>query len=146
MENEIWVPSSMLEGVMVSSLGRVKLPEIWVNMPNGGIRFIKTKPTFGVKTKKSKNVTIMSLSNRKFGNIRVHIEVCSAFHGPKPFEKAVVMHIDEDSLNNKAENLMWGTQKQNLNAPKFIAYCKSRVGENSPVIKGKKRKNAESTF
>jgi len=45
---------------------------------------------------------------------KVHQLVCEAFHGPKPFEKAVVIHIDEDAHNNRPENLMWGTQKENL--------------------------------
>jgi len=141
METEIWKESANFEGVMVSSFGRIKLPESEMAMPNGGIKKIKTKPTFGCKTKKSENVSIMSVSSRKLGNIRVHIEVCSAFHGPKPFDRAVVIHIDENSMNNKPENLKWGTQRENMNAPKFIEYCKSRIGDNSPVTKGKKRKS-----
>ncbi|QDP54003.1 MAG: putative uncharacterized HNH endonuclease [Prokaryotic dsDNA virus sp.] len=52
---------------------------------------------------------------------KVHQLVCEAFHGPKPFETAVVIHKDEDALNNRPENLKWGTQKENLNAPKFKA-------------------------
>jgi len=57
------------------------------------------------------------------------------FHGQKPFPKAVVMHIDDDQTNNRREKLKWGTQKENLNTPKFLSYCKSRTGENSPPIK-----------
>lgn len=64
--------------------------------------------------------------------------VCEAFHGKAPFAHAVVMHIDDNPANNRPENLKWGTQKENLNAPAFIDYCKSRTGENSPVIKGRK--------
>jgi hypothetical protein len=144
MENEIWKPSVNFDGVMVSNFGRIKLPEAILPMPNGGFKHVKPKPTFGVKTKKGKNVTIMSISTRKFGNIRVHVEVCTAFHGHKPFEKAVVMHLDENSMNNRADNLKWGTQKENLNAPKFIEYCKGRTGLNSPVVKGMARKNAKN--
>jgi hypothetical protein len=36
------------------------------------------------------------------------------------------MHIDENSRINRADNLEWGTQKQNLNAPGFLSYA-SRV-------------------
>jgi hypothetical protein len=146
MENEIWLPSKNFDGVMVSSIGRIKLPSREIKMPNGGIKITNPKPTFGYKSKKGKNVVIMLVQNRIFGNIRVHIEVCSAFHGEKPFEKAVVMHLDENSMNNKAENLKWGTQKENLNAPKFIEYCKGRTGENSPVIKGRLKKNEKNSF
>lgn len=67
---------------------------------------------------------------------RVARLVCEAFNGSAPFDGAVCMHIDEDSRNNSPTNLKWGTQKQNLNAPGFIAYCRSRTGENNPHRKG----------
>jgi len=70
---------------------------------------------------------------------KVHRLVCEAFNGP-PFEGAVCMHLDSDYKNNKPENLAWGTQKENLNHPAYIAYCKTRVGKNSPTYKG--RQNA----
>lgn len=62
--------------------------------------------------------------------------ICEAFTGEAP-EGCVCMHIDENSRNNKPENLAWGTQKENLNAPGFIAYCKSRTGPHSPTAKAK---------
>lgn len=80
----------------------------------------------------------MSLQNRKFGNMKIHRLVCEAFHGSPPFPKAVVIHLDENGKNNNASNLKWGTQKENLNMPKFIAYCKTRTGVNSAVFKGNK--------
>jgi hypothetical protein len=49
------------------------------------------------------------------------------------------MHLNENSDDNRPENLAWGTQKQNLNAPGFIAYCKSRTGENSPTAKSRRK-------
>jgi hypothetical protein len=55
-----------------------------------------------------------------------------------PFERAVVMHMDDDPGNNRPENLKWGTQKENLNAPQFIDYCKSRTGDNSTHEKAKR--------
>lgn len=77
--------------------------------------------------------------------MKVHRLVCEAFHGPAPFKRAVVLHLDENAINNKPENLRWGTQKENLNMPKFISYCKSRTGENSPSIKGIKRKSKDQS-
>lgn len=67
---------------------------------------------------------------------------CEAFHGPAPFDGAVVMHVDENAANNRASNLQWGTQKENLNAPGFLQYCRSRTGENSPTTKGRKKRVA----
>jgi len=77
----------------------------------------------------------MGIASRRFGNMKVHRLVCEAFHGPAPFRNAVVIHLDEVGVNNRPENLKWGTQKENLNMPGFKAYCRSRTGENSPRAK-----------
>jgi len=45
------------------------------------------------------------------------------------------MHLNENSADNRPENLAWGTQKENLNAPGFIAYCKTRTGDKHPRAK-----------
>lgn len=144
--NEHWKPVPSKPGLMASSLGRVKLPDGVAPLPNGGIRKYEPKPTYGVKTKASKTARheYMGLYNKRYGNMKIHRVVCEAFHGPSPFERAVVIHIDEDALNNKPENLKWGTQKENLNMPKFIEYCKSRTGVNSPVKKGIKKRNTSA--
>ena len=73
-------------------------------------------------------------------NYKVHRLVCEAFNGPPPFDKAIVMHLNDDATNNRPENLAWGTHKENLNTPSFIAYCKSRTAENNPRVKGRRRK------
>ena len=48
--------------------------------------------------------------------------VCEAFHGLPPADKPNVLHGDEDALNNRSTNLRWGTQKENLNAPLYLAH------------------------
>lgn len=73
-------------------------------------------------------------------NYKVARLVCEAFKGPAPPDRRVCMHLDENSRNNKPENLAWGTQKENLNAPGFLSYCRGRTGENNPHIKGRRRK------
>lgn len=50
---------------------------------------------------------------------RVSILVTAAFHGPKPFDRAEAIHIDENSMNNRADNLRWATHKENHSAPKY---------------------------
>lgn len=143
-EIEIWKPVPSKPGIEASSWGRIKVLPQTRPMPNGGIRTYETKPTYGIDTKASKQARHLykGYFSRKYGNLKIHRLVCEAFHGPAPFDKAVVIHLDEDGLNNKPANLKWGSQKENLNMPKFIDYCKSRVGENSPAIKGKARKLA----
>lgn len=68
--------------------------------------------------------------------------VCEAFHGPAPADKPNCLHRDEDARNNRPENLYWGTQKENLNAPGFLVYCRGRTGNNSPTSKGRARRSA----
>lgn len=129
-------------GMFAFSDGTVKLPEIPYYGYNGGLITRKTIRTLGVKTRASKASKhwYYGLYNRRLGNMKVHRLVCEAFHGPAPSPRHVVIHIDENGLNNRPENLMWGTQKQNLNMPKFIEYCRSRVGENNPNIKGMRKR------
>lgn len=144
--DEEWRPVPSCPGMLASSWGRIKLPETTARMPNGVVRKYKTRPTRGVKTKASKTArhVYYGIRTRAFGQKKVHRLICEAFHGPPPFEKAVVIHLDEDALNNKPENLKWGTQKENLNMPGFIEYCKSRVGDKSPVVKGRKKKKEDN--
>lgn len=43
----------------------------------------------------------------------VHRLVCEAFHGPAPESAELVRHLDGDPLNNRADNLAWGTFHDN---------------------------------
>ena len=106
-------------------------------MPNGGTRTYKTKPIFGVKRRSKKGAAHSYFGVMYRGkNYKIHRLVCEAFHGPCPPDKSVVIHIDEDGLNNKPDNLKWGTQKENMNSRGFIEYCIGRTGENHPRRKG----------
>lgn len=149
MEKEIWKPVPSKAGVLASSWGRVCLPPSTAPMFNGGVRSYTPKPTYGYITRSSKTALheYMGLYSKKFGNMKVHRLVCEAFYGLPPFHKAVVIHLDENGKNNIPSNLRWGTQKENLNMPRFIEYCKSRTGKNSPATKGlAKRASAESNL
>lgn len=139
---EVWKPVTSKQGVLASSYGRVQLPSSTRPMPYGGTREYSPKPTYGFNTKASKSALheYKGLYSRVFGNLKVHRLVCEAFHGLAPFYRAVVIHLDENALNNRPENLRWGTQKENLNMPKFLAYCRARTGENSPRTKWKNGK------
>lgn len=43
----------------------------------------------------------------------VHRLVCEAFNGPPPFPGALVRHLNDVKTDNRAENLAWGTMKEN---------------------------------
>jgi hypothetical protein len=140
---EVWKPVPSLPGVMASDQGRILLPPRHAPLPNGGVRLYLPKPTHGViqRAKKGARHVYRNYWCREFGNIKVHQAVCEAFHGPKPFEGAVVIHRDENGLNNRPENLKWGTQKENLNAPGFKAYCRS--DERKAALRASNRNRAE---
>lgn len=134
--NELWRQIPSLPQYAASTQGRImRLP--WIGgMPYGGPKHYGGQPTYGVWHEDEKRYAI----NYHGQNYKVARLICEAFKGKPPFERAVCMHLDENSRNNRPENLAWGTQKENLNAPGFLEYCRSRTGENSPTIKAAKRR------
>lgn len=130
---EIWRQVPSAPSILASSEGRIMVAPYWAEMPNGGLRSYGGEPRFGVWNKADGRFVI-SLSGKTY---KVHQLICEAFNGAAPFEGAVVMHLDENAANNRPSNLGWGTQKENLNAPGFVEYCKSRTGDDSPVSKGR---------
>ena len=131
MSSEVWrvVPSH--PDLLASSLGRIMvLPHI---VSNGCVpRQYGGHPTYG-----QWDGGRFVYARRGHKTLKVSRLVCEAFNGTAPLGKPVCMHLDEDARNNNPENLSWGTQKENLNAPGFIAYCRGRTGNNSPAIKGR---------
>jgi hypothetical protein len=131
---EEWKSVPSLPQYEVSSEGRIRRIPYEAPMPRGGVRTYGGQEWKGVWEKNQKRRII--IFNRK--TYKLHRLVCEAFHGPSPFHKAVVMHLNENSDDNRPENLAWGTQKENMNAPGFIAYCKSRTGINSNAYKARR--------
>ena len=130
-------PIPSIPGAFANDLGQIKLPEATAKMPHGGIRTYETKWVYGCvrSAKKGAQHIYMGILYRG-KNYKIHRLVCEAFHGPAPKDKPIVLHLDEDGTNNDPSNLTWGTQKENLNMPKFIEYCRGRTGLNNPYIKG----------
>jgi hypothetical protein len=113
------VPSK--PGLQASSWGRVLLPARPVPTFNGGVRMTKPTPRFGCVCKSRAGAAhrYMGFRDSVYGNIKVHQAVCEAFHGAKPFEKALVLHEDEDGCHNWPTNLKWGTHTENMNYPGY---------------------------
>jgi hypothetical protein len=124
-DGEVWRDVPSVPGVLVSSEGRVMYTPHRGPMPKGGERSYGGQATFGVWAKDDGRFI---LRNRTRGTptYKVAQLICEAFHGSSPFEGAVAMHLDENAANNRASNLAWGTQKENLNAEGFITYCRER--------------------
>jgi hypothetical protein len=123
MIEEIWKEVPSLPEYEASSLGRIRRKPFVGVMPRGGERQYGGKEWFGVWHKDTKRF----MFTFKGKNYKVAVVVCEAFHGkaPHPYPMSVCMHLDENSRNNRADNLAWGSQKENLNAPGFLAYCSS---------------------
>ena len=138
-------PIPSIPGAFAREDGFVKMPEKIGATRGSNTRLYVTKWKKGSITKSSKTAShcyyglVYQLKNYK-----VHRLICEAFYGPPPFKNAVVIHINEDATDNRVENLKWGSQKENLNCAKFIEYCKNRTGENSPVIKGLRKKQLQN--
>jgi hypothetical protein len=130
---EIWkiVPSQ--PWCMASSDGRIMVAPYSAPMPKGGARQYGGEPSFGIWNKQDgRFITVY-----KGKTYKVHRLICEAFNGPAPEGADVCMHLDENSANNRPDNLAWGTQKENLNAPAFKAYCSERTGEDNPWVRGR---------
>lgn len=133
-------PIPSIPGALACSDGRIKFPDTTARMPNGGERTYRTKWILGVQWKSSKTARHKYYGVRYRGqSYKVHRLICEAFYGPPSPETPLVIHRNENALDNRAANLRWGTQKENLNMPGFVAYCRSRTGENSPATKGRKK-------
>lgn len=132
MQGEVWRVVPSLPEYLASSEGRIMRAPYFGEMPNGGRRHYGGEPHFGVWNKQDGRFTV-TVHGKTY---RVHRLVCEAFHGQAPTDSPVCMHLDENAANNRPSNLVWGTQKENLNAPGFKDYCRTRTGENNPRVKG----------
>lgn len=118
---EVWRPIASLPEYIASSHGRI----MCVPRLGNGRKSHGGKPYPGVWSPTA-NRYILQFRRKTYKVARL---VCEAFHGPAPAETPVCMHLDENSRNNRPENLAWGTQKANLNAPGFLARSsRSRMG------------------
>lgn len=93
---EIWKPVVGFPNYMVSNLGRIEGPRGLLKQQRLDYWRVKLSSPNGIFNK------------------MVHVLVCEAFHGPKPFEDAQALHRDDDEDNNREDNLYWGTHQQNM--------------------------------
>lgn len=133
MIGEVWRQVPSQPQFLASSEGRVMVAPYYGEMPYGGKRPYGGEPRFGVWNKQDGRFIVV----HKGKSFKVARLVCEAFHGPAPDDAPICMHVDENAANNRPDNLKWGTQKENLNAPGFIDYCKTRTGPDSPRFKGR---------
>lgn len=77
---------------------------------NGWLRQTDTQASIKSKTGSADHYPYVRWAGRK---IFVHHLVCEAFHGQKPALNSICRHLDDDPSNTNADNLAWGTKKDN---------------------------------
>lgn len=122
-DREVWRTIPSLPSFIASSWGRIMRVPYRGPMPYGGERPYGGVPYWGVWSEEDRRYFF----NFKGKNYKIARLVCEAFHGPPPFDGALCLHDDENSRNNRPENLSWGTQVENLAAPKYRALLKVRA-------------------
>lgn len=108
--DEVWRGSLSVDGLEVSSLGRIRVIPYTREMPYGGVRMYGGHAWDGVISRDvSRPRRVFRFRGRTY---KVHRLVCEAFHGPEPFENADVIHRNGDTLDNAERNLRWATRSE----------------------------------
>ncbi|WP_399552352.1 NUMOD4 motif-containing HNH endonuclease [uncultured Microbacterium sp.] len=125
-ESSIWKPVVGYEGAYeVSDTGQVRSLDRLVTYSDG--RIVKYKGRV-IRQKFGHNYMRVGLSLAgRTDSWCVHRLVADAFHEPKPNPQAVVRHLNGDHLNNRAENLRWGTAAEN--SADMVAHGRSRASQ-----------------
>ena len=150
---EVWKDIKGFEGrYQVSNMGRVRGLDRWSKDKHS--HFIKgkiLKPTINKKVHSRLGYYHVSLSdgNRNYTHYEVHRLV--ALHFVPGYKKGLVVnHINENSLDNRAENLEWCTYQYNLNYSDVVAWKRRPVYqytmEGDFVAKHKCCADIEKTF
>lgn len=128
--NEEWLPvpvKGLEEYYLVSSQGRVyRRP-----YENYRGKIIPGKILEGYVQPIGYRVVSMTDGNGHKAQYRVHRLVCIAFHGRS--HKPLVCHKNGDKLDNRAENLYWGTHADNYQDS--VDHGTAPVGLKSPNAK-----------
>lgn len=112
-DTERWLPVVGYEGIYeVSSFGRVRSLDRVVTYRDGRMR--RRFRGVVLKDRPVRSYPYVGLAiNQAVKHCYVHTLVCEAFYGPRPSPVHDVRHLNGDPLDNRLENLRWGTKKEN---------------------------------
>lgn len=128
MSTEIWQEIRGYEGLYkVSSLGRVK-SENRVAMRSNGAPQTFSEKIIAQRDNSNGYYRVTLWKDDKQEHRLVHRLVAEAFV-QNVDNKPVVDHIDFNRHNNKAENLRWCTQAENLGRSREVGRIKSNISE-----------------
>lgn len=128
MEEETMKPIDEFEGYYITNMGRVLCNRVSNRCKDGSMHEIKQKCGHN----KQKYLNVICCNNNEQRTFMVHRLVAQYFV-PGYFEGAVVNHIDGDNRNNKASNLEWITQRENIHK----SYKTSHMGPRRHYIQWK---------
>lgn len=116
-ESEEWRLLPKAPGYAISSLGRVKsLPRKilrrnrWGSVNLQAVRERILRPGIGTVGYRLVSTHIGSAQVTFY----IHNAMMEVFGPPRPFPDAVVRHLNDDKLDNRVENLAWGSRKNNM--------------------------------
>lgn len=157
LPGEEWREIEDWPGYFVSNLGRVKSVDREINYKDGKIVFRKGRLIAQFLDNKDKKKAYYKAELSKEGKSErkfVHRLVGKAFvPNPDPSRFNICNHLDENKLNNRADNIEWTDNTGNVQySGKYCPNCRLlRENENNPVemyrIEGRKKfVSLEKTF
>lgn len=115
--DETWKDIPGFEGCyQVSNLGNVR--SVLRTVSGGGCVKVKTlkgrilKPY--LRGDRTKYPTVNLSMNGLKTKMPVHQMVLKSFHGPRPSPNHVARHLNDRPVDTRSDNLVWGTQSQNM--------------------------------
>ena len=131
---ESWRPIPDLPGYEASNVGRIRSLDRLVVWRCKG-RVLKPK----IRHRKWGGI-YWSFHKPSTGEMSVHRAVCSAFKGKAPSPKHEAAHLDNDTSNNRPDNLAWLTRTENerrkrLNGTAPIGMANGRAKLNDQQVR-----------
>ncbi len=129
-ELEVWLSVPGFSSYEASNLGNVRSLTRTVNCVPRGVA-VTTRVRKGKVLKKTPNkgyLTVKLVANGKVYTFGVHQVVALAFHGVPP-AGCVVDHVDTNKLNNRADNLEYVTNTENVKRQYKAGLLSNKAGE-----------------
>lgn len=117
MADVTWRAHPLYDGYEVSDDGQARSidREVYVNHRGGYWRPLKGQPLKFSPHPRAGDMLYgcVSIEGKRI-NVGAHVLVCETFHGLKPSPRHEVRHLNGNAIDNRAENLAWGTHAENM--------------------------------